>query len=112
VVRTRSRELGPEARPVAIPEDIDDPSLPKATGCIRLPVHIRWSEPLRMYDLDQRADRQRVYEQVLREGTADDVRFYVRLDQLIDVWDELVLPPNVRRTWEQWLASRGIAREC
>ncbi|HLL92343.1 MAG TPA: hypothetical protein VK252_05330 [Solirubrobacteraceae bacterium] len=29
------------------------------------------------YDLDDPIDRARVYEQVLREGTEDDVRFYI-----------------------------------
>ncbi len=51
------------------------------------------------YDLDERADRARVYEQVLREGTEDDVRFYVDPDQLLDLFDKLVLPPTVRQAW-------------
>jgi hypothetical protein len=67
---------------------------------------------MRTYDLDRRGDRQRVYEQVLREGTAEDVRFFIRLDQLVDLWDELVLPPNVRRAWVEWLARRGTSLEC
>ena len=34
------------------------------------------------YDLGTRSGRIRVYEQVLREGTEDDVRFFVDVDQL------------------------------
>lgn len=102
MAHTRTRELGPDARPVAAPEDLDDPSLPKARGRIELPFHIRWSGPSITYDLDDRADRARVYEQVLREGTEDDVRYYVEADQLRELWADLVLPPPVRRAWAGW----------
>ena len=103
MAHTRTAELGPAARPVAVPEDLDDPSAPRASGRIELPLHIRWSAPPLIYDLDDRADRARVYEQVLREGTEDDVRYYVDPDQLRDLFDELVLPPPVRRAWANWL---------
>jgi hypothetical protein len=73
---------------------------------VELPLHLRWSGPPIVYDLDDRADRARVYEQVLREGTAEDVRFYVEADDLVQLWDELVLPPAVRHAWEPWLARR------
>ena len=54
------------------------------------------------YDLANRADRARVYEQVLREGTEEDVRFYVDPVQLKELWEDLVLPPAVRRAWTAW----------
>lgn len=103
MAQTRTPDLGPAARPVAVPEDVDDPSLRKARGVVELPFHIRWSGPPIAYNLVDRADRIRVYEQVLREGTEDDVRFYVDADELRDVFDELVLPPPVRRAWKGWL---------
>jgi hypothetical protein len=101
---TRSLDLGPASRPVAVPADIDDGELQKAHGTVELPLHIRWSgEPL-VYDLDDRRDRARVYEQVLREGTEDDLRYYVRADELMELWDELVLPASVRDAWAGWFA--------
>jgi hypothetical protein len=103
MVSTRTNELGPAARPVAVPDDLDDRSLPKATGQVELPRHVRWSGPPITYDLADRADRARVYEQVLREGTADDVRFFVDADRLVELWDELVLPPAVREAWTDWI---------
>ncbi|MGH3133802.1 MAG: hypothetical protein ACRDNY_08720 [Gaiellaceae bacterium] len=105
----RTSMLGPAARPVAVPEDLDDRSLPKAGGRIKLPLYIRWSGPPITYDLNDRADRARVYEQVLREGTEDDVRYYVDANQLREVFDELVLPPPVRRAWADWLRRHGRA---
>jgi hypothetical protein len=100
---TRSATLGPASRPVVVPEDLDDPTLTKAGGKVELPLHIRWSGPRIIYNLNDRADRARVYEQVLREGTEDDVRYYVDADQLRELFDELVLPPPVRRAWVDWL---------
>jgi len=94
---------------VAIPDDIADADESKAVGVVELPPHIRWSGPPRTYDLDKRRDRARVYEQVLREGTEDDVRHVVRIDELVDLWDELVLPDHVRVAWYRWFATRADA---
>jgi hypothetical protein len=93
---------------VAVPYDLAS-STPKASGRVELPLHIRWSGQAFAYDLDDRADRARVYEQVLREGTEDDVRFYVDADQLVELWDELVLPPTVQQAWMPWIARRRLA---
>jgi hypothetical protein len=106
MARTRSPWLGPASRPVAVPEDVDDATIVKASGVIELPLHISWSEPALTYDMSQRADRLRVYEQVLREGTEDDVRYYVDVEELAGLLDELVLPPYVRAAWSEWFRSR------
>ncbi|HVC70263.1 MAG TPA: hypothetical protein VNC61_08405 [Acidimicrobiales bacterium] len=91
----------------------DDPSTPKASGLVQLPVHVRWSGAPKTYDLGLRKDRARVYEQVLREGTTDDVHLYVDVDQLIDLWDELVLPRPVRQAWAEWiLQHRNVEVAC
>jgi hypothetical protein len=82
MARTRTPELSPSARPVAVPEDCDDPFLPKGRGRVELPLHIRWSGPPVTHDPDDRADRARVYQQVLSEGTEDDVRHYIEAAEL------------------------------
>ncbi len=56
------------ARPAVIPDDVDGPAVMKASGRVRLPLNVRWSGPDVVYDLADRRDRARVYEQVLREG--------------------------------------------
>ncbi len=113
MARTRSPWLGPASRPVAVPDDMDDPTLVKASGVVELPLHISWSEPSLTYDLSRRADRLRVYEQVLREGTEDDVRYYIDVEEFARVFDELVLPPHVRAAWSEWFGHHGRARlEC
>jgi hypothetical protein len=65
------------------------------------------------YDLNDRHDRARVHEQVLAEGTDDDVRFYMVVDDLIELWLDLVLPHHVSRAWADWLAVHlGVVVAC
>jgi len=106
VATTRSERVGPAARPVAVPDDVEDPSISKAADHITLPPHVRWSGRSD-YNLADRQDRISVYEQVLTEGTADDVRYFIDVDQLVELWDELVLSPHVRAVWKDWLRARG-----
>jgi hypothetical protein len=108
---SRNKTLGSptaRARRVAVPEDLGDDG-DKATGCVELPLHLAWSEPRRAYDLANRYDRRRVYEQVLSEGDVDEVRYFVRASELLGLWDELVLPRHVRVAWESWVLARRSA---
>ena len=90
-------------RPVEVPDDLDE--LAPIEGQVRLPVEIAWSgQP--EYDLGDRQQLRRVYEQVLRDGTADEIRRYVRASVLLEVWDELFLPTYVRHAGERWVSAR------
>lgn len=93
----------------AVPDDVDAAGIEKASGLIQLPLHIAWSDPERRYDLADRRSRARVYEQVLREGDNDDVRRFIDVEQLLDMWDELFVPRRVRAAWAEWfLVRRGL----
>lgn len=109
---TRTGRLGPAARPVAIPDDVDGLEVVKARGEVELPARVRWSGPPKTYDLTNRADRLRVYEQVLREGTDEDVRRFIEIDELVALWDDLVLPGHVGRAWADWLRGLGLDVGC
>ena len=98
---------GVVTRPVAFPEDIADPTIPKESGIVELPLHIHWWAPFRTYDLDDQLDRETVYREVLTEGTPDDVRAYIRLDELVAMWDDIILPSHVLYVWEPWLRENG-----
>lgn len=70
------------------------------------PLQVRWSGPPRSYNLADRANRLLVYEQVMIEGLDDDVRAFIDVDEVVTLWDDLVLPRHVRRAWVVWLRRR------
>jgi hypothetical protein len=91
------------------------PRLPldRAFGRIRLPLRLNWSVPDRVFDLSDRRDRARVYEIVLREGAADDIRQYIDGALLVDVWPDLVLPAHRRGEWQPLIdAARCLSPEA
>lgn len=83
------------------------PRLPaeRALGRVRLPLHLNWSQPGRVFDLADRRQRARVYEIVLREGTGEDITSYIDGALLADLWPELILPGPVRRAWQPLISS-------
>jgi len=113
VVRSRNSLLGPDTRPVELPGPAYDQQRVTKTGRVELPLHVRWSPPRLIYDLDDPTDVLRVYEQVLREGTTEDIQAFIDVDRLLELWDHLVLPNGVRRAWSRWYRdSRGISLRC
>ena len=98
---------GIACRPVSTPDDLDDPSIVKADGVVVLPSHVAWSGRVE-YDLDDEQQRQRVYERVLTEGLDDDVRHFIRLEHLLEMWERIYLSPHVREAWDDWMTRRGL----
>jgi transcriptional regulator with XRE-family HTH domain len=83
------------------------PRLPveRALRRVRLPLHLNWSEPDRDYDLADRRQRARVYEIVLREGSARDISDYIDGALLADLWPDLVVPTQLRCAWQPLIDS-------
>jgi hypothetical protein len=75
-----------------------------AFATVKLPLTLNWSRPDRVFRLADRADRARAYEIVLREGGPDDVSRYLDATLLLDLWQELVLPRDVRAAWSPLIA--------
>ena len=90
---------GARGRSVWVPDHLPRLSLGEAFAKVRLPLHLNWSAPGRLFDLAVRADRARVYEVVLQEGRPTDILAYVDGALLVDLWGELVLPRSVRSGW-------------
>ncbi|THV27536.1 helix-turn-helix transcriptional regulator [Glycomyces paridis] len=86
-------------RPFHVPDHL--PRLPAAAALaqVRLPLHLNWSDRGRVFDLAERRQRARVYAIVLREGLPADLLEYVDGLLLADLWDELVLPREIREAW-------------
>lgn len=102
-----------DAQVPAVPDDTDDPRYDKASGVVVLPLHIDWSGDARRYDLDDPQQRARVYEQVLREGNDDDIRYFIDVDQLQQLWAIVWLPRRVRVAWAGWFRRhRGVSLPC
>lgn len=80
-----------------------------ALATVELPLSLNWSQPGREYRLRDRSDRARVYEAVLREGDAKAVLTYLDGALLVDLWDELVLPRDVRAAWEPLISELASA---
>ncbi len=95
------------SRPVEIPDDLGDASGVLVTGRVTLPLHVAWSAQGE-YDMSNADQMRSVYELVMTEGTEDDVRRFIDLDRLLDVWEDLWLPPHVRERWTTWLQGRGL----
>ncbi len=88
-------------RMAPVPSHLPRLPLDQAFARIELPLHLNWSQPDRVFDLSDRRQRARVYEIVLREGTAEDIRRYIDGALLMDLWPELVLPTELRQAWER-----------
>ncbi len=73
---------------------------------VTLPLHLEWSGPRRSHDLSDHKQLLHVYETVLREGSGDDVRRYVDLNTLIEIWDEIMLPDHIRVAWTDYFERR------
>jgi transcriptional regulator with XRE-family HTH domain len=95
-----------ERRPLArgrvtyVPTALPRLSVAGALARVTLPLRLNWSEPGRVFNLANRVDRARAYEIVLREGAPDDVLAYVDGALLVDLWEELVLPREIRAAWQ------------
>ena len=101
------------SRPVALPDDMDSVDRVPETGLVDLPLHVFWSGPGRRWDLDDKRQKAQVYELVLTEGTEEDVRRFIDVDELVRLWPDLWLPSYVRKAWSVHLRSlRGIELAC
>jgi transcriptional regulator with XRE-family HTH domain len=97
-------------RPVWAPDRLPRLDVGRALAMVELPLHLNWSAPGRVFDLRARADRARVYEIVLQEGTPADILTYVDGALLVDLWRDLVLPRAVRSAWAPLIFSPGEGR--
>jgi transcriptional regulator with XRE-family HTH domain len=96
-------------KPTWIPDRLPRLDVARALAAVELPLHLNWSSPGRIFDLRSRADRARVYEIVLQEGTAADILAYVDGALLVDLWEDLVLPRGIRSAWAPLISLSSSA---
>jgi transcriptional regulator with XRE-family HTH domain len=83
-----------------VPDHLPQLPIERALRRVRLPLDLNWSQPGREFNLSDRQQRARVYEIVLREGTAADITEYIDGALLADMWPDLVLPAAIRSQWQ------------
>jgi transcriptional regulator with XRE-family HTH domain len=96
---TFTQQNSARGKPAWIPDRLPRLDVTRALAAVELPLHLNCSAPGRVFDLRSRADRARLYEIVLQEGTPADILAYVDGALLADLWDDLVLPQAVRSAW-------------
>jgi len=62
------------------------------------------------WDLRDRTDRRRLYENLLAEGDQHMIMRWVDGALLVDVWIELVLPAKIRAAWEPAVEAASAGR--
>lgn len=97
--RVEFHDVVARGRTYAVPDRLPVLPVAQALGTVVLPLTLNWSQPGRVFRLADRAQRARLYEIVLREGSAIDVLSYVDGALLADLWAEIVLPRGLRAAW-------------
>jgi transcriptional regulator with XRE-family HTH domain len=87
-------------RPIVVADRLWRLAIRDAFATVTLPLGLNWSRAGATFDLSDRRQRARCYEVALREGTANDLLRYVDGALLVDLWDELVLPREIRAAWQ------------
>lgn len=106
-----TERVGARGAPFFVPNQLWRLDPADAMATIELPLHLHWSGTSRPLVLRDRRDRARVYEIVLREGTPTDLLTYIDGALLVDLWDELVVPPQIRTAWEPLMSRIGGVNE-
>ena len=89
----------PRGRSIFVPDRLWRLEVNKVFEPVTLPLSLNWSQPGREYEVRDRRQRARLYETVIREGMPQDMLTYIDGALLVDSWNELVLPRNVRAHW-------------
>jgi hypothetical protein len=88
-------------RPYLLPARLEELTGP-TSGKVELPADLDWSGARRVYDLGNPAERNILYERVIREAmTVEDLGRYLNAGVLARIWRHLYLPPRLRREWER-----------
>lgn len=98
-------------RDVPVPHALDELRGP-LTGDVGLSATLFWSGPRPRevrWDLTDPDRRRDLYEIVLVGGTLDDIRRLVNGASLVELWDQMYVPPWVREAWRPLIDSARAA---
>lgn len=86
-------------RPIFVADRLWRLPFKQAFAEVSLPLGLNWSRPGARFAMDDRRQRARCYEIVLREGMSADLLRYIDGALLVDLWSDLVVPREVRSAW-------------
>jgi transcriptional regulator with XRE-family HTH domain len=92
-------------RSIFVPDQLWRLDVSRMFEPVVLPLALNWSRPGHEYEVRDRRQRARLYEVVIREGMPQDLMAYIDGALLIDSWNELVLPRNVRVHWQSLIET-------
>ena len=91
-------------RPFFVPNRLPQQPPHCALAKIQFPISVYWSEPGRTFDLSEHADRMYAYQILIQEGRPENFLSVMDGTLLLDMWEELFLPRDIRPTWEPIVA--------
>ena len=103
-----TQQFDRRGRPLTVPTALWRLPVRASMALVTLPLHLNWSDPDHEYNLRNRRERALVYEIVLREGGPKDLLTYLDGTLLIDLWDDLVLPRDLRTAWQPLIDSTTL----
>jgi len=72
------------------------------------PVHVlRFDEP-RECDLDDIVDRRIAYRAVMSEGRPEDIMGFIDRDMLVELFEDIALPPATRAAWQPVVGAERV----
>ncbi len=80
----------------------------RAMATVVLPLHLNWSTTGQQFDMRNRRQRARCYENVLTEGDGREIYSYIDGILLADLWPDLVLPKVIAREWSQVIERQSL----
>lgn len=86
-----------------------DSSTGPSSGVVELPLRLYWSDGRNRFDLADESESRLLYQIVLTEGSAADVREFLNLPTLLTIWDQLWLSAAVHDAWDLWVAANRRA---
>lgn len=97
-----------QGRTITVPDRLPQHS---GLGRVALPVSVFWSGDQQDYDLTDPVDRKIAYEAVMTNGSAKDILAFIDADMLLEVFDDMYLPPATRAAWQPVVdTARGTSR--
>ncbi len=90
----------PSGRPFFVPARLWTLDPGRATATVTLPYSVYWSGGDASFDLSDERDRQLAYRILLTEAPPDVMVGFLDGGLLSEMWDRVLLPPDVREAWQ------------